>query len=193
MMTRELLISQFIDDELDMNGKKKMVRHILDDAAFADETLELLELEGKLRHPFPEKIPLRPHPARSRIYRWAPVLRIAAAVIAVVAISAFWANRGITPPPVSQNQCPVTQRFVIYLPNAETVEIAGTFTRWDRVPLRRLGSSGYWEINMDLIPGEHRFSYIVGGDRSIADPTIATREKDDFGGINSVIIAGDRA
>jgi hypothetical protein len=58
---------------------------------------------------------------------------------------------------------------------------------WKRLPMKKIGSSGYWEIILKLPQGEHRFTYILEGRSRIADPTILTREKDDFGGENSII------
>ena len=67
------------------------------------------------------------------------------------------------------------------------VEITGSFTGWSALPLKKAGTSGYWEITLELPVGEHRFSYILEGDRQLADPTILTREQDDFGGENSIL------
>jgi hypothetical protein len=53
--------------------------------------------------------------------------------------------------------------------------------------MKRVGTSGYWEVTLDLPEGEHRFSYILEGNRRLADPTILTREHDDFGGENSIL------
>jgi 1,4-alpha-glucan branching enzyme len=78
-------------------------------------------------------------------------------------------------------------RFVIYQPEVEKVEIAGSFTQWQTVPMNRIGSSGYWDLILDLPRGEHRFTYLLEGNRRIVDPTVPTREKDDFGGENSVL------
>jgi 1,4-alpha-glucan branching enzyme len=66
-------------------------------------------------------------------------------------------------------------------------EIAGTFTGWRRIPLNQIGTSGYWDITLRLPGGEHRFTYILDGEKKFADPTVATRELDDFGGQNSII------
>ncbi len=41
---------------------------------------------------------------------------------------------------------------------------------------------------MEIPPGEHVFSYILDGDKILADPTILTREEDDFGSINSILV-----
>jgi len=80
-------------------------------------------------------------------------------------------------------------RFVIYNPGASKVEISGSFIDWEVKPLTRIGASGYWQIEMDIPKGEHRYTYIVGGER-VADPTILAREQDDFGGENSILFVG---
>ena len=76
---------------------------------------------------------------------------------------------------------------MIYQPEAKQVQLTGSFIDWRRLPLRKAGTSGYWEVTLDLPAGEHRFSYILEGDKRLADPTILAREKDDFGGENSII------
>ncbi len=50
------------------------------------------------------------------------------------------------------------------------------------------GSTGYWEITLEIPQGEHAFSYILDGDKILADPTISVREEDDFGTINSILV-----
>ena len=78
-------------------------------------------------------------------------------------------------------------RFVLYEPAARQVDLAGSFTGWQRVSMKRIGNSGYWEINLPVPSGEHRFAYILDGDRRMADPTLPASEKDDFGGQNSIV------
>ena len=190
-MPNEFLISLFIDDELDLKEKAAMVRCLGSDPAFVRQTLSFLELEQSLRAPATETIPLPRDISKPRRLPAAAFLRVAAAFLVVVCASVFGVYHWTSSPEKAPS--PVSQRFVIYLPQADRVEIAGTFTSWKRLPLNRLGSSGYWEINLNLKQGEHRFSYIVGGDRAMADPTILATETDDFGGTNSVIMAGDRA
>jgi hypothetical protein len=53
--------------------------------------------------------------------------------------------------------------------------------------MNRIGGSGYWETELELSSGEHRFVYILDDSRRIVDPTIPIREKDDFGGENSIL------
>ena len=87
----------------------------------------------------------------------------------------------------------ISHRFVIYKPNASQVEITGSFTGWNNLAMKKLGNSGYWEIKLDLPQGEHRFSYILEDGQRIPDPTILIREKDDFGGENSILELNVRA
>jgi hypothetical protein len=85
-------------------------------------------------------------------------------------------------------QDPTTShRFVIYRPDVTRAELTGTFTEWRRIPMNRIGSSGYWDITVNLPAGEHRFTYILDGKIRFTDPTVQARELDDFGGRNSII------
>ena len=86
-----------------------------------------------------------------------------------------------------KEQLSMAHRFVIYQPGVEQVEITGSFTDWRALPMNKAGAGDYWEITIDVPAGEHRFSYILEGDQQLADPTILTREKDDFGGENSIL------
>ena len=52
---------------------------------------------------------------------------------------------------------------------------------------QRSGASGYWEAVLEVPAGEHRLCYIIEGRIRIPDPTILIREKDDFGGENSIL------
>ena len=81
-------------------------------------------------------------------------------------------------------------RFVLFQPDAGQVEISGSFTGWKPTPMRKTGLNGYWETTLELDHGEHRFNYIIEGRDRIPDPTIIIREKDDFGGINSILKVG---
>ena len=89
--------------------------------------------------------------------------------------------------PSPKEELSTAHRFVIYQPGVEQVEITGSFTDWRTLPMSKAGTSDYWEITIDVPVGEHRFSYILEGDQRLADPTILTREKDDFGGENSIL------
>jgi hypothetical protein len=175
------LISMFIDDELDLDEKIGFVERVHGDRDFKNESIELLNMEKIIRADVVDRIPAPEMKIRTKrfpaILRWMG-LWVPAAAAVLIAFFVFYHPR----------ELPATShRFVIYRPDVTTAEIAGTFTDWQRIPLNPIGTSGYWEINISLPGGEHRFTYILDGEKRFADPTVAARELDDFGGQNSII------
>jgi hypothetical protein len=176
------LISKFIDNELDLDDKIEFVGRVHEDSMFKDESIELLGTEKMIRADVVDHIPtFKIKTKKKRFSLGLRPLGLLVSAAAAAAIIIFF----ILSHPV-QNTA-TTHRFVIYRPDVTRAEIAGTFTDWQRVPMNRIGSSGYWDITMKLPFGEHRFSYILDGQKIFADPTVAAREFDDFGGRNSII------
>ncbi len=180
----EYLSSMYIDNEMDLDEKKLFLKKIRSDQEFYTLTLDLLDQEQLL-----QKQPPMIESASEK--KWQPPVRMdrarclkpfgfAAAGFAAAAMILF---------SVFQPQAPPLQnnRFVIFEPKADQVELAGSFTGWQRVSMKRVGSSGYWELNLPVASGEHRFAYILDGSLRIVDPTLPAREKDDFGGENSIL------
>ncbi len=187
MDSQDTIMSMFIDDELSIDEKKVFVERVHASNRFKDETIALLDQEKELRAGITEEIPdlervivpVRPHvPAIPR-----PLVIVAAAMVAAVLVLSFALVIQLGPTDTSH-------RFVVYLPDASRVDIAGSFTGWEKVPLRQQGGSGYWEITLDIPLGEHRFTYVLEDDTRFVDPTVPTREHDDFGGENSILLAG---
>ena len=179
---KDYLISMFIDSELDLDDKVEFVEKVHGDKAFKDETIELLYQENLIRSEVVDHVPAIEFKMRKRFPY--PLLRpvglIASALaVAVVILFLFMPSQVSTSTPY---------RFVIYRPDVSQVEITGSFTQWTRIPMNRTGSSGYWEITLNLSREEHRFTYILGGHQRLPDPTILTQEQDDFGGENSVLL-----
>jgi hypothetical protein len=181
------IISLFIDDELDLNGKIELVENIYSTPSFKDETIGLLNQEKLIRSDVVDYAPAISIKMKQktpfRLFR--PVTLVPSAVVLALIILMFLF---IPAKPDSA----VPYRFVIYRPDVSRAEITGTFTGWSRIPMKRIGSSGYWEITLDLPREEHRFTYILEGDQRFADPTILTHEGDDFGGENSVLRVNGR-
>jgi hypothetical protein len=181
------LISLFIDDELGLDDKLSFVETVHAEAVFKDETIELLRQEKMLRMDGVERVPevrfkeKRPwrFPGLRPIYPWA------AALAALLVLQVY-----SMPHPQSPK---VPYRFVIYQPDATRVEIAGSFSGWKSIALKKVGSQGYWETVQEVPPGEYRLCYIIEGGQRIPDPTILAREKDDFGGENSILEVRDRS
>lgn len=178
-------ISMFIDDELDIDNKIEFVEKTHEDKVFKDETIELLHQEKLIRSQVVDHVPPVEVRAKRRL-AFLPLLRplglfASALAAAVVVLFLFMPSQVTTATPY---------RFVIYRPDVNRIDITGSFTAWRRVPMNRVESSGYWEATLDLPQGEHRFTYILDGRQSFPDPTVLTRERDDFGGENSILLVG---
>jgi hypothetical protein len=175
----------FIDDELDLDEKCRFVEQVHGDQAFMIESLDLLGQEKLLRSDVVLRVPaVEIRPKASLIFDFLKPLGIFAGGLATALVLFFLFQAPQGPLPVSAS---VPYRFVIYQPGAEQAAIAGSFTQWQAVPMRKNGVSGYWDLTLDLPEGEHRFVYILDGQNRVADPTILTRERDDFGGENSIL------
>lgn len=175
------LISLFIDNELDLDEKIDFVESVHADRDFKNESIALLNMEKIIRADVVDRIPALKVKIKQKrmpsVFRWMGLWVPAAAAILIAFIVLY-----------HPRQLPTTShRFVIYRPDVARAEIAGTFTGWRRIPLNRIGTSGYWDITISLPGGEHRFTYILDGEKRFADPTVAARELDDFGGQNSII------
>jgi len=186
-------ISMFIDNELGLREKVDFLKKIREDGDFYDESVALLDQEQMLRYDMDVTAPaLQTAPALrfEKKRRWfhlpdLPTIRpfallsSAGAMAVVIALLVLSIHTG----PASA----VPYRFVIYEPDVNTVEISGSFTDWEVLPMKKIGSTGYWEIELDVPKGEHRYSFILEKEQRIADPTVFAREQDDFGGENSVL------
>lgn len=182
------LISMFIDNELDLDEKLEFVEIVHDDRSFKDEAVELIRQERLLRSDalvsFPEiAIGKERGFSLSRLRGLLRPAGIMGAAVAAALIVVFL----LLPSPRDIDTM-ISHRFVIYRPDVTQVELAGSFSEWRRIPMEEIGTSGYWEVELPLPPGEHRFSYILEGDEKMADPTVTTKERDDFGGENSVLL-----
>ncbi len=181
-------ISLFIDDELTLDEKIEFVEEIHGSIPLKDEAVELLRQEKILRSDpvkrISEKV-LKVTPLR--VLRFLRPIGLAATVAAAAVLIFFFF-------PFAPQKTPETPyRFVFYRPDVSRVEITGSFTGWNAVPMRRVGDSGYWEHTFNLPQGEYRFAYLLNSDERLPDPTIQTREGDDFGSENSVLSIGGRA
>lgn len=187
------LISMFIDNELGLREKVEFVKAIRKDDEFYEESVALLDQEEMIRSDMDVIVPaLQAAPALrfEKKRKWfrlpdLPTIRPfafltsagAMAVVVVLLLIGLHAN------PTSA----VPYRFVIYEPDVNTVEISGSFTGWEVLPMKKVGATGYWEIELDVPKGEHRYSFILEQEKRIADPTVFARELDDFGGENSIL------
>jgi voltage-gated potassium channel Kch len=181
-------ISLFIDDELTLDEKIEFVEEVHSSIPFKVEAVELLRQEKLLRSDPVERIPEKVlKVSRLRVLRFLRPVGLAATVAAAAVLIFFFF------PFAPQKTAETPYRFVFYRPDVSRVEITGSFTGWNAVPMRRVGDSGYWEHTFNLPQGEYRFAYLLNGGERLPDPTILTREGDDFGSENTVLSIGGRA
>jgi hypothetical protein len=185
------LISMYIDNELSLEEKIHFLEHVHAHREYKDEAVSLLEQEKllgtALRHPAPD-IPLPD--TRPSIFRLPPFRAMGwAAAACLLLLFSFTAGLHFSPQQHIADTEPAIAgyRFVIHQQGTNQVEITGSFTNWQRVPLVPTGTSGYWEITLEVPPGEHRYAFIVDGDKLLPDPTVIAAETDDFGAANSIL------
>ena len=178
---KDYMISMFIDDELDFAEKIEFVESVHADAVVKNETINLLRQEMRIGSAVVRRVPVIEVKTRPKLsFAFLRPVTVFASGLAVALVILFFALP-------EQKISFVPYRFVIYQPEVEQVEITGSFTGWNTLPMKKMGTTGYWEITLDLQQGEHRYSYILESDEQIPDPTVMTREKDDFGGQNSIL------
>ena len=185
------LISMYIDNELSIDDKISFVKHVHADKRFTDDVVSFLKQEKALCSSLTEQAPdvVLPFLERPKFSFWAPKpLGVVFAVSLLILVAFYFTPT--QPPQTDFHPSPAKyqHRFVIYQSEIKQIEIAGSFTNWQRVPLQPAGSTGYWEITLEVPPGEHAFSYILDGDKILTDPTISVKEEDDFGTINSILV-----
>jgi hypothetical protein len=83
--------------------------------------------------------------------------------------------------------------FQVSAPSARNVSLAGSFNNWDAAGLSlHRAADGSWEATVALPVGEHRYQFVVDGQRWIPDPAAQAQVDDGFGGTNSVIVVGPK-
>lgn len=184
-------ISQYIDNELSLDEKIKFLQHVRTSKEFTEEAVTLLRQEKALSAVLCQSAPEVPGPEQGekRMSRAAVGWAMAACLLMVLS---FLAGTTTGLPGVLTRQAQVVEaaaqhRFIIHQQETSRVEIAGSFTNWQRVALTPTGVGGYWEVTLRVPAGEHKYAFIVDGSKRLPDPTVATQEADDFGTINSII------
>ncbi|MDP1853733.1 MAG: AAA family ATPase [Candidatus Omnitrophota bacterium] len=80
--------------------------------------------------------------------------------------------------------------FGFLAPYAKDVYIVGDFNSWTKSNESRMdrdnNGRGMWSINLPLLTGSYRYKFIVD-DAWVEDPANPTKEKNPFGGIDSLI------
>lgn len=81
-------------------------------------------------------------------------------------------------------------QFVLVAPDARSVSLVGDFNDWDPTVTPLRAASGAWSVAVRLVPGRHRYAFVLDGVRWIADPLAPPAPDDDFGSPGSVVTVG---
>jgi len=93
--------------------------------------------------------------------------------------------------PIGKHKNKVTFRFKA--PEAETVNLAGTFNGWNPTSLK-MKKQGDWFITTEILPdGEHQYKFVINHDKWKEDPENPVKTDDGQGGFNSVLRLGHGA
>ena len=98
-----------------------------------------------------------------------------------------------TAPAAGMNQVQTVQ-FVFRAPNAQRVALVGDFNDWDSdaTPLHA-AAGGLWTVTVPLSAGRYTYTFVVDGERWMADPSAPPAPPDDFGRPSSVVTIGESA
>ncbi|SPE59211.1 Glycoside hydrolase family 13 domain protein [Verrucomicrobia bacterium] len=85
-----------------------------------------------------------------------------------------------------QTEIPKKQAFRFTDPSAQSVQLVGDFTEWQKqaIPMHK-GTGGVWTASVDLKPGMHHYLFIVDGEWC-DDPECTLRVPNAYGGQNMV-------
>jgi 1,4-alpha-glucan branching enzyme len=77
--------------------------------------------------------------------------------------------------------------FILEMPAAAAVSVAGTFNNWDasRNPMRK-GNDGLWRCKLSVPTDRHEYRFVVDG-QWISDPKASESVLNPHGGTNSVL------
>jgi hypothetical protein len=184
MSEKEILISQYIDNELNLSEKIEFIKEVHGSEAYFSDALGMLETEqmfGTEDIHVPE-LPVFKEKKPVNITAYASFAALAASLVLMLKVFMF---------APSVDTAKLQHRFVIYNPDAANVELTGSFNGWKPINMTSAGG-GYWQVTLPLENGEYSYTYIVDGKIQLPDPTVRARQNDGFGGENSVITVGEK-
>lgn len=181
---KDILISQFIDDELSLEEKKDFVVNVHNENIFFQKCIKFIDKQIKLKSMFTKQhfdnIPEVSFKAGR--FNFIKILSTAALILIFSGLLVFNFTRQSENLTAKQ----IEYRFVIYSENSNDVQLSGSFSNWNPIKMEKIGDTGYWQLYVNLEKGEHRYFFMVDGDIKY-DPTSVFVEEDDFGNKNSVL------
>lgn len=77
-------------------------------------------------------------------------------------------------------------KFVYMDPSAQSVQVMGDFSHWQKIPMSKRGG-GLWTITVPLTEGMYNYQFVIDGKRFVTDPTAPEEADDGFGQTDSVL------
>ena len=125
---------------------------------------------------------------RPRTIRLSPLtsLAMAAAAVLVVALLPDEAPVALAPGPVAVAQ--ILVEFSLEAPGATTVAVAGDFSGWESdFVLDDADGDGIWTGRIPIMPGLHKYMFVIDGTDWVTDPGAERYSDDGFGNRNAVL------
>lgn len=127
-----------------------------------------------------------------RPIRMPPLAPIAVGVAAVLALVLLRPVTEIAPPLVvtaSDNAPTVFVQFSLIAEGAQSVAVAGDFNNWstDAAVLRDPNGDGVWVGLVPVVPGVHKYMFVVDGQEWVTDPLANGYVDDGFGMRNALL------
>ena len=116
-------------------------------------------------------------------------LAAALALVLVIGFAAGLVTNRTAPPQPNR----VAMSFVLAAPTAKRVALVGDFNDWnDRVTPMQRGSDGAWTVQVELVPGNYSYAFVVNDSTWYSDPRAPVLAQDDFGRPSSVVLVRRR-
>lgn len=84
-------------------------------------------------------------------------------------------------------------RFSLDVAGVSRVAVAGDFSNWRPVELRRVEGSARWTVTLPIRAGRYTYAFVVDGQRWVADPIAPVAPDADFGTGGSVLVVEGQA
>ena len=78
-------------------------------------------------------------------------------------------------------------RFSLDLPDITQAAVVGDFNDWDPRATQLQRQNGAWVATLTLRPGRYRYTFMIDGQRWLADPSRPKAVDDDFGTPTSIL------
>lgn len=90
---------------------------------------------------------------------------------------------------VAETEELVWVRFIYVDDNADSIAIAGDFNSWDPKSLskQQVNGQNVWTGFFSMPPGEHKYMFVVNGEKWVTDPLANMYQDDGFGNKNAIL------